>query len=144
MLVRRGNLKLLFITTVVLAGCGSKNDETQPGRPKMMAPEVEGFLVQERTISDKIEVSGSLLPSEQTQIKSEISGRVVQLNIKEGSVVSKGAVMVKLFDADLQAQLKKLKVQLEIAKKTQERQSELLKINGISQQEYDLADLNVQ
>lgn len=145
MLLSRENLKFLFITAVVLAGCGSKNEEAQSGRSRQMsAPEVEGFLVQERTISDKIEVSGSLMPSEQTQIKSEISGRVVQLNIKEGSVVSKGALMVKLFDADLQAQLKKLQVQLEIAKKTQERQSELLKINGISQQEYDLADLSVQ
>lgn len=138
-------LRLFFLTAVILMGCGSKNEQTQPGRPRQMAPAaVEGFLVQERAISDKIEVSGSLLPSEQTQIKSEISGRVVTLNIKEGSAVSKGALMVKLFDADLQAQLKKLKVQVAIAKKTKERQSELLKINGISQQEYDMADLNVQ
>lgn len=84
------------------------------------------------------------MPSEQTQIRSEVSGRIVQLNIREGSVVQKGALLVKLFDGDLQTQLKKLEVQLQIAQKTQERQSELLKINGISQQEYDLVVLNVQ
>lgn len=132
------------MSTIILTACGSKNDGSQTGRPRPMTPEVDGFIVQPRTVSDKIEVGGSLLPSEQTQIKSEISGRVVQLNIQEGSVVVKGALMVKLFDADLQAQLKKLKVQLQIAKKTQERQSELLKINGISQQDYDLVELNVQ
>jgi membrane fusion protein (multidrug efflux system) len=95
-------------------------------------------------VSDKIEVPGSLLPSDQTQIKSEVSGRVVQSNFKEGTTVEKGALLVKLFDGDLQNQLKKLEIQLQIAEKTQERQSELLKINGISQQDYDLAQLNVQ
>jgi membrane fusion protein (multidrug efflux system) len=48
-----------------------------------------------------------------------------------------------LFDGDLQAQLQKLQVQLEIAQKTVERYKELIKIQGISQQEYDLAELNV-
>jgi membrane fusion protein, multidrug efflux system len=43
----------------------------------------------------------------------------------------------------LQAQSKKLQVQLEIAKKTLERQQELLKIQGISQQEVDLSELQV-
>lgn len=110
----------------------------------MKIAEVDGFIVSPQTISEKIEVPGSLLPAEQTQIRSEVSGRVVQLNFKEGSVVQKGALLVKLFDADLQSQLKKLKVQLQIAEKSEERQGELLKINGISQQDYDLVVLNVQ
>lgn len=52
-------------------------------------------------------------------------------------------MLAKLFDEDLQAQLKKLQVQLEIAQKTLERQQELLKIQGISQQEVDLSELQV-
>jgi membrane fusion protein (multidrug efflux system) len=58
--------------------------------------------------------------------------------------VGKGTILVKLFDGDLQTQLKKLQVQLQIAEKTQERQEELLKINGISQQDYDLLVLDVE
>ena len=53
-------------------------------------------------------------------------------------------MLVKLFDQDLQAQLKKLQVQLQIKEKTQERSAELLKINGISQQDYDLSALDVE
>jgi membrane fusion protein (multidrug efflux system) len=48
-----------------------------------------------------------------------------------------------LYDADLQAQLKKLQVQLELARKTEQRQQQLLDINGISQQDYDLSLLAV-
>lgn len=110
----------------------------------MNTPQVDGFIVRPQSIIDKIEVPGTLLPGEQTQIRAEVSGRVVQLNIKEGTLVQKGSLLVKLFDGDLQNQLKKLKVQLEIANTTEKRQAELLKINGISQQDYDLVKLNVR
>jgi membrane fusion protein (multidrug efflux system) len=43
----------------------------------------------------------------------------------------------------MQAQLKKLQVQLQIAEKTEERNKELLRISGISQQDYDLSFLQV-
>lgn len=104
---------------------------------------VEGFIVQPHSVSEDIEVPGSLLPFEETQIKAEVSGRIVQLDIQEGKVVSKGALLVKLFDADLQASLRKLQVQLEINQKTVDRQRDLLAINGISQQDFDLAALAV-
>jgi membrane fusion protein (multidrug efflux system) len=101
------------------------------------------MVVKPTSISQTVEVTGSILPFESTEIRSEISGRITGLNIQEGAFVQKGAVLVKLFDGDLQAQLKKLQVQLQIAEKTEERQRELLKISGISQQDYDLSLLNV-
>lgn len=105
---------------------------------------VDGFIVEKRTISDQVEVPGSLLPAEETQIRAEVTGRVVMLNVQEGKLVQKGALLVKLFDEDLQAQLRKLEVQLQIAAKTEERQRELLEISGISQQDYDLSILQVE
>lgn len=146
MLIVRRIPVFLFMSVLMLTLCTSKKDPAvRTGNARTMNPaEVDGFVVHTQTISDEIEVPGSLLPAEQTQIRSEVSGRVVQLNFQEGSVVQKGALLVKLVDADLQAQLKKLKVQLQIALKSEERQGELLKINGISQQEYDLVVLNVQ
>ena len=114
------------------------------GGPSNNGPlKVEAIIVSPSTLSNKIEVAGNILPFELTEIRSEISGRIVQINFKEGSAIGKNAVLVKLFDGDLQAQLKKLKVQLQIAEKTEERQRELLKISGISQQDYDLSLLQV-
>jgi membrane fusion protein (multidrug efflux system) len=101
------------------------------------------MVIKPSAISEKLEVTGNILPFESTEIKPEISGRVVYLNIKEGATVSKGQLLVKLFDGDLQAQLKRLQVQLEIADKTEERQKELLTIGGISQQDYDLSLLQL-
>jgi membrane fusion protein, multidrug efflux system len=129
----------------VLFSCDGEKKNDSATNPRKMGPlTVDGFVVQGTSISDRIEVPGSLLPFEETQIRAEVSGRVTKLNIKEGAVVQKGSLLVKLFDEDLQAQLSKLQVQLEIAAKTEERQRELLAINGISQQDYDLGALQVK
>ncbi|WP_245999734.1 efflux RND transporter periplasmic adaptor subunit [Paraflavitalea soli] len=113
------------------------------GAPRNAPLQVEAFIVKTQSLSENLEVPGTLLPFEQTEIRPEISGRIVKLNIPEGSFVKQGTVLVKLFDEDLQAQLKKLQVQLQINAKTAERQKELLSIGGISQQEYDLSELAV-
>lgn len=83
------------------------------------------------------------MPAEATDIRPEISGRLVSIHFKEGSFVNKGSLLAKLFDGDLQAQLKKLEVQLAINEKTVERYKELLKIQGVSQQDVDLSELQV-
>ncbi len=64
------------------------------------------------------------------------------LNVREGSYVGKGSVIGKIYDADLQAQLRKSQAQLNIANQTSGRLSQLLHIQGISRQDYDLAVLN--
>lgn len=115
------------------------------GRQQQQGPlTVDAFVVKQSSISEDVEVPGSLLPFEETAIRAEVGGRIVELNIQEGSVVQKGTLLVKLFDKDLRAQLNKLKVQLQINEKTEERNRELLKINAISQQDYDLSTLNVE
>jgi membrane fusion protein (multidrug efflux system) len=90
-----------------------------------------------------IEVPGTIMANESTAIHPETSGRLVELNIREGAFVNKGDLLAKLYDGDLQAQLRKLEVQLKIAEQTEKRQAELVKIQGISQQEYDLSLLQV-
>lgn len=125
--------------------CDSKKEQVPAGRTRLSGPmSVDGFVISASSISEDVEVPGSLRPFEETEIRSEVGGRVVQMNIREGSVVQKGTLLVKLFDEDLKAQLRKLRVQLQIKEKTEERNRELLEINGISQQEFDLSTLEVE
>lgn len=104
---------------------------------------VDAFLVEARNMSQSIEVPGTIVANESTEIHPEISGRITYLNIREGAFVNKGAVIARLYDADLQAQKRKIEVQLQIARKTEERYEELQKIGGISKQDYDVTRLNV-
>src|SRR5258708_10171818 len=133
---------LFFFLMTFMTACKKKTVAVNAAR--MSGPVLaEGFVVETNIESEKEEVPGSLLQVKETQIRSEVTGRIVQLNFQEGSVVRKGALLVKLFDKDLQAQLKKLEVQLDISKRTVERQKDLLAINGISQQDFDLSALAV-
>lgn len=107
------------------------------------APSFDAIVAAEELIDRRVNAPGTVLPNESTELHPEASGRVVAINFKEGSFVRKGTLLVKLFDGDLQAQLRKLEVQLKVAEATERRQKELLAINGTSQQDYDLAGLNV-
>jgi membrane fusion protein (multidrug efflux system) len=140
-------LVVLLIGAALAAGCNSNEESARAprGNARSRGPmEVQGFVVEPSSVSETVEVPGTLLPAEETQIRSELSGRVVRLNIEEGGIVPKGTLLVKLFDEDLRAQLNKLQVQLKIAEKTVERQKELLEIKGISQQDYDLSTLTAE
>jgi len=139
---------LFLLVFTILAPCllapsckSDKNKKVAAAPPRNAPLQVEAFVVRTKNLVENLDVPGTLQPFEETEIRPEISGRLVQLNIQEGGPAQKGALLAKLFDDDLQAQLKKLKVQLEIAEKTLERQQELLKIQGISQQEVDLSEL---
>jgi len=135
---------VVWVSLLILS-CGEKSKAPQaPAGPQKSGPlPVEAMVISTNPISETISVTGTLLPYESTEIRPEISGRMTFLNIREGGEVRKGELLAKIFDGDLQAQLKKLRVQLQIAQKTEERQKELLKISGISQQDYDLSLLAV-
>lgn len=129
---------------LLISACKEEKKSQKTTEASKMGPlSVEALVIQPSSLADVIEVAGNVLPYELTEIRPEISGRVISINFKEGSYVEKNTLMVKLFDQDLQAQLNKLKVQLQIAEKTEERERELLKISGISQQDYDLSLLQV-
>ncbi|HSR38883.1 MAG TPA: efflux RND transporter periplasmic adaptor subunit [Phnomibacter sp.] len=134
---------------LTLFACKSEEKKETPGggggerRPGGPPPVFDAVLATSFQVDRKIEAPGTVLPAENTDLHPEASGRVVAINFKEGSMVSAGTLLVKLFDGDLQAQLRKLDVQLKVAEATEKRQKELLAINGTSQQDYDIASLNV-
>ena len=145
------NFKLLsgigfILLSSVIISCGSKKKTatTTAGTPQQQQFIIaDALIVSTQSLSADIEIPGTILANETTEIHPEISGRVVQLNVREGTFVGKGALLAKLYDGDLQAQLRKLEVQLKIAEQMEDRQEQLLKIQGISQQEYDLSLLQV-
>lgn len=84
------------------------------------------------------------MANEQVDIHPEVAGRVTGIFFKEGTQVRKGQLLLRLNDADLRAQIAKLQAQRGLQTTTQERQKELLRIGGISQQEYDATVTNIR
>lgn len=117
------------------------DDKDKRGDKGKVEKKVDAIIVKPSLLINEISVSGSLLAFEEVELKNEVAGRVVKINLPEGKFVKKGTLLVKLFDDDLQSSLHKLTTQLAIQQKIYNRQSELLKVNGISQNDYDQTGL---
>lgn len=143
-------LLIFSLSGLLLFSCG-KTDKNA-GAPNAGAPPkgalnvsaVEGFVAKASVLTERVTASGNLLPAEETELHPEASGRVVSLNLPEGRAVRKGDLLLKIFDEDLKTQLRKLETQLKQAEITEQRLAELLKVKGVSQQEYDIAVLQTQ
>lgn len=128
---------------MVLAASCSGSKKKQEGKDAGSISFIEGYIVKPTLVDETIGVSGTLKPFEETVLMPEAGGRIVMLNLPEGEFVKKGTLLVKIFDADLQAQLSKAQTSYQIGKDILDRQAELLKVDGISKVEYDQQDLVV-
>ncbi len=142
---QRGIYCCIAAVLLIMAGCkGKEKTESAAAAPKPAVMRANGWIVGTTALSDDVEVSGTLVANEAAEIHPEVSGRIVYLNLPEGRTIAQGTVIARLEDDDLQVRLKKLQVQLKMARVTEERQGKLLAIESIPKQDYDAALLNVQ
>lgn len=130
-----------FALLTLIVSCGKKNKT--PDKKKSPPAVIDVSIAKLEQYSNSLQANGTILANEYVEIKPEINGRIVSLNINEGNLVSEGTLLAKLFDDDLQAQFKKYEAQLKIAQTTEQRLKNLLNANGVNQQDYDLAVNNV-
>ena len=97
------------------------------------------MVVSPTRLDDLVNTNGTILPNEEVEIRSEISGRIVTLSIKEGDFVRKGTTLLHINDEDLQARSRKLGFNKKLAEDNEARQQKLLDKEAISQREYDIA-----
>ena len=131
-------IKFLFFPT-------EKPKDAKGGKEgKKPASLVSVFVVGSEKLQDKLYASGTLIANEEAELKIESSGRIVYLNLPEGKTVAKGTLLLKVNDADLLAQLDKIRAQMKLASDAEGRQKKLLQIEGTSQQEYEITLSSLQ
>lgn len=102
-------------------------------------PIVKAQIVKTRTVQNHIQATGSVIANEEVDVHSEISGRIVRIYFQEGTRVSKGELLVKINDSELQAQLQRSKSRLALSVSQEKRQKALFEQNLASQNDYDIA-----
>ncbi|SOE20173.1 membrane fusion protein, multidrug efflux system [Spirosomataceae bacterium TFI 002] len=135
-------IAVLILGKIFFWNNDSKAADGAPGGDKSGAVKAIAVLTEVVKLdeSDKaIYSSGTLIPNEEVEIRSEIAGRLIKLNIREGTVVPKGNLIAKLKDDDIRAQLKKLAMEDKLAQQIEARQKKLLEINAISKEEYEIS-----
>ncbi|MEO1365667.1 MAG: efflux RND transporter periplasmic adaptor subunit [Acidobacteriota bacterium] len=105
---------------------------------------VRVYEVEARTFDEAVQITGELRANEEVELRAEEDGRVVGLFFDEGERVSAGELLVKINDADLQAERRRVEVQRQLAAQREERTRKLLAERTISQELYDEANGRLQ
>jgi membrane fusion protein (multidrug efflux system) len=132
-------LILVVFVFILISSCknGKKDAFLKNGPPPKTLVDV--IIAQPSTVSTNVEANGTVISNEYVELHAEVSGRLTYLNVPEGKFIQKGTLIARINDADLQAQLNKSKVLLDLAQKTEERLRKLLALNGVNQADYDAA-----
>lgn len=121
------------VTTAATAGA------TASAKP----PSVESAKVEIMKLTDDTLAVGSLKSRQGVTLRPEVSGRITQLNFKDGERVKKGQLLVQ-FDDQLQlAQVKQSQAELSIALANHKRNQELVSQNFISKRSLDESAANL-
>ena len=107
-------------------------------------PSVESAKVELMKLTDDTQTIGSLKSRQGVTLRPEVSGRITQLNFKDGERVKKGQLLVQ-FDDQLQlAQVKQSQAELSIALANHKRNQDLVAQNFISKRSVDESAANLE
>ncbi|MDR1760654.1 MAG: efflux RND transporter periplasmic adaptor subunit [Fibrobacter sp.] len=128
---------LLF--TACSGGEAKEQKKSGGGSTASRVVRVEGYVAQQRVLDNRYQVSAALLPMDDVELKAETSGRLVQLPVKDGASVSKGALIAKIDDSELKALLAQANAQLELEKQKEARTRTLHEKDGATTAELESA-----
>jgi len=102
-----------------------------------------------RRLVDKINLPAQIDPYEELWVKAEVPGRVIEVLVKEGQMVKKGQILMKLDDRDYRTRLARIEANYKLAKLNHERTKTLVKkkiaaTTKLDEIEAQLEDLTAQ
>lgn len=104
---------------------------------------VRTIVLHEKSLTDGLYVSGSLIPDEEVDLSFETSGKITDIYFKEGARVARGQLLAKINDAPLQAQLRKLQAQWRLMQDRVFRAKALLAKEAVSKEAFQEAEANL-
>jgi len=125
----------------MMAACQDNDNRSQGASGKVI---VEAYQVSPEYFSATIQATGDLLPYEEVDIKTPVSGLVSRIHFLEGQFVNKGALLLEMDNRSWIAQKSGLEARLISTESEYERKKKLLEIDGVSHEEVEqtLAERN--
>lgn len=107
-------------------------------------PEVTAIATQRGTAVQIVYATGGVEPVRWSKVTSLIRDRIIELCDCEGVTVSKGDVLARLDDREVQAQLRELRAREEFAKREMARVTELIGRGAATTQAFERASMDLQ
>jgi membrane fusion protein (multidrug efflux system) len=136
----------LFMLAVI-TGCyaeGKEKNTSPTAATAVQTIPVDGNIIKPAALKEELEITGSLMANQQVDIVSELTRKIIRVNVKEGASVQQGQLLFELDNADLQAQLQRLRQQEKLALLNEQRMRDLIQHEAVVQQDYDQAFTNLK
>ncbi|HYF40653.1 MAG TPA: efflux RND transporter periplasmic adaptor subunit, partial [Gemmatimonadales bacterium] len=124
------------------AGNGPGGGPGGSGGPPAMP--VEAAAARSDTVVDAILATGQIEAVQSIELRPEVEGRLVQILVREGAMVSRGTPLFKIDDAELKAQVAEATAQRDLARQSLTRTRELLGQKASSQAELERAEATMR
>jgi len=125
---------VLIVAFVIAMGSRIKEKKAHLEEEKKAAIKQEVSAVRIITLTltphrlvDKINLPAQIDPYEEVWVKAEVPGQVIEVLVKEGQMVQKGQVLMKLDDRDYHTRLARIEANYKLAKLNHERTKTLVK-----------------
>jgi membrane fusion protein, multidrug efflux system len=138
--------RIFAIVALGLAACNNAGGTPEGGNapggagggPPAMPVEV--VVARSDTVVDAILATGQIEAMQSVQLRPDIEGRIDQILVREGSVVSRGQALFKVDDAELKAEVARAEAERDLARQNLTRTRELLEQKASSQSELERAE----
>jgi membrane fusion protein (multidrug efflux system) len=122
-----------------------KTSAPTPSAHSKKALRVRVHRVLPTQLTERLATTGTVRANEEVEIVSEISGKISEIQFREGTSVAAGQLLLKIDDSELVADRQRALYRVELAERAEARQKQLLDDGVISSETYDVAlgELNV-
>ncbi|MBB5371357.1 MULTISPECIES: efflux RND transporter periplasmic adaptor subunit [unclassified Janthinobacterium] len=141
---RMASASLVAIAVAGLGAYGALRAGTPPPSSQATLPEVDVAVVLQQTITELHTYSGRLAAVEQVEIRPQVSGAIVAVNIRDGALVHKGDLLFVIDPRPYQAEVDRATGLLAAAQARAdylqadgERAQRLIGDNAIARRDYD-------
>ncbi len=115
-----GGIGLLLVVLLVVAFVGGNKEEIVS---------VQTEKVEKRTITQTVAATGKINPEFKVAINPEVTGEIIELPVKEGDIVKKGQLLIRIKGDQYVAQNERLEANLQSSKANLKmREAELTKV----------------
>ena len=124
---------------LALVACGGPGDASE-GTGEAPAMPVQAAPVAVDTVVDEIRATGEIEAVQSIELQPEVSGRLVEILVREGTEVRRGTGLFRVDDAELRAEVDRLEAEMELAEQALGRTRELLERDASSAADLEQAE----
>lgn len=139
-MAKQWGIAVLVVVLTVLGVVGYQhffNASSEQEARSRGAARVNVVLPELTRVQDRVTAVGTLQARDAVQLTAEVSGRVVEMNFREGDRVRSGQLLIRLDDRQARADLQVAEARLADARRQYERAQRLRTNNSISQSQVD-------